>query len=61
MNPDDFIRKWDGVAFREKQASQEHFLDLCALVGVDSLAKADPQGGGSSTRREHNGKTIHAT
>jgi type II restriction/modification system DNA methylase subunit YeeA len=44
MTPDDFIRKWDGVTLREKQASQEHFLDLCALVGVDSPAKADPQG-----------------
>jgi len=44
MTPDDFIHKWDGVALREKQASQEHFLDLCALVGIDSPAKADPQG-----------------
>jgi len=44
MTPDDFIRKWEGVKLREKQASQEHFLDLCALVGVESPAKADPHG-----------------
>jgi hypothetical protein len=44
MTPDDFIRKWDGVKLREKQASQEHFLDLCALVGVNSPATADPEG-----------------
>ncbi len=44
MTPDDFIRKWQGVTLREKQAAQEHFLDLCALVGVESPAKADPQG-----------------
>ena len=44
MTPDDFIRKWDGVKLREKQASQEHFLDLCALVGVNSPAQADPEG-----------------
>ena len=44
MTPDDFIRKWDGVKLREKQASQEHFLDLCALVGVPSPAEADPEG-----------------
>jgi len=44
MTPDDFIRKWDGVKLREKQASQEHFLDLCALVGVPSPAQADPEG-----------------
>ena len=44
MTPDDFIRKWDGVKLKEKQASQEHFLDLCALVGVNSPALADPEG-----------------
>ena len=44
MTPDDFIRKWDGVKLKEKQASQEHFLDLCALVGVPSPALADPEG-----------------
>lgn len=44
MTPDDYVRKWDGLALREKQASQEHFLDLCALFGTDSPAKADPQG-----------------
>ena len=44
MTPDDFIRKWQGISLREKQAAQEHFLDLCALVGVESPAKADPQG-----------------
>ena len=44
MTPDDFIRKWQGTNLREKQAAQEHFLDLCALVGVESPAKADPQG-----------------
>ena len=44
MTPDDFIRKWDGVKLKEKQASQEHFLDLCALVGVPSPAQDDPEG-----------------
>ena len=33
MNPQQFIAKWRGVEFGEKQASQEMFLDLCALVG----------------------------
>ena len=44
MTPDEFIRKWDGVKLREKQASQEHFLDLCTLVGVPSPARDDPEG-----------------
>ena len=36
MTPQAFIAKWSasgGLAFGEKQASQEMFLDLCALVG----------------------------
>ena len=33
MNPQEFVSKWQGVAFGEKQASQEMFLDICALVG----------------------------
>ena len=33
MDPDVFITKWKNVDFGEKQASQEMFLDICALVG----------------------------
>ena len=33
MRPDEFVAKWYDAAFGEKQASQEMFLDLCALVG----------------------------
>ena len=36
MTPQQFIGKWaagGGLAFGEKQASQEMFLDVCALVG----------------------------
>ena len=33
MRPEDFTAKWRDVQFGEKQASQEMFLDLCALVG----------------------------
>ena len=33
MTPQQFIDKWRNVGFGEKQASQEMFLDLCALVG----------------------------
>ena len=33
MSPRAFIDKWRNVEFGEKQASQEMFLDLCALVG----------------------------
>ncbi len=33
MTPPQFIAKWRNVEFGEKQASQEMFLDLCALAG----------------------------
>ena len=33
LDPDVFITKWKNVDFGEKQASQEMFLDICALVG----------------------------
>ncbi len=33
MRPDEFAAKWRNVEFGEKQASQEMFLDICALIG----------------------------
>ena len=33
MTSQAFITKWRNVEFGEQQASQEMFLDLCALVG----------------------------
>ena len=32
MRPQEFVSKWRNVSFGEKQASQEMFLDICALV-----------------------------
>ena len=36
MHPEQFVAKWRNVSFGEKQASQEMFLDLCAVVGHPS-------------------------
>ena len=36
LYPPHFIAKWRDIAFGEKQAAQEMFLDLCALVGHPS-------------------------
>ena len=33
LGPEQFVAKWRNVDFGEKQASQEMFLDICALVG----------------------------
>ena len=36
MHPEQFVAKWRNINFGEKQASQEMFLDLCAVVGHPS-------------------------
>lgn len=44
MTPDQFVSKWKRTELRERAASQEHFLDLCNLVGHPTPAAADPMG-----------------
>ena len=44
MTPQDFIRKWKPVALTERATAQEHFLDLCRLVGHPTPAADDPTG-----------------
>jgi hypothetical protein len=33
LTPQDFVSKWKRSTGREKQTYQQHFLDLCELVG----------------------------
>ena len=40
----DFAAKWRDNARRERASSQEHFIDLCRLLGVQTPAEADPSG-----------------
>jgi hypothetical protein len=44
MSPEDFIAKWRGTTRTERSAAQEHFLDLCALLGVPKPADVDRHG-----------------
>lgn len=44
MNAKQFVAKWKGCTLKERSASQEHFIDLCRLVGVQTPAEADPHG-----------------
>jgi len=44
MTPQDFIAKWRNVELKERTASQSHFNDLCALLGVVDPIAADPKG-----------------
>ncbi len=39
-----FQEKWRQVELKERSAAQEHFLDLCQLVGHPTPAAADPTG-----------------
>ena len=44
MKPQDFVAKWQNISFGEKQASQEMFLDICALVDHPTpVAFGDPE------------------
>ena len=40
----DFAAKWRENARRESASSQEHFIDLCRLLGVQTPNEADPTG-----------------
>ena len=44
MSPEQFIVKWRGTTRTERSAAQEHFLDLCALLGVPKPADVDRHG-----------------
>ncbi len=44
MTPGAFIAKWRASALKERSAAQEHFIDLCRLLGEPTPAEADPAG-----------------
>ncbi len=44
MTPHEFLSKWRNVELKERSAAQEHFLDLCDLLGIEKPASADPRG-----------------
>ena len=44
MTPLEFIAKWKQSELRESQGAQQHFLDLCDLLGEPKPADADPKG-----------------
>jgi hypothetical protein len=39
-----FVEKWSASDLSERAASQEHFIDLCRLLGQPTPAEADPTG-----------------
>src|SRR6516225_6178257 len=44
MTPQQFIAKWKKADLSERSAYQQHFLDLCELLGQPKPADVDPAG-----------------
>ncbi len=44
LTPQQFVEKWRRVQIKERSGYQEHFTDLCRLVGHPTPAEDDPTG-----------------
>jgi len=44
MTPAEFVAKWQGNTRTEQAAAQEHFIDLCRMLGQPTPNDADPTG-----------------
>ncbi|MEM1174020.1 MAG: DNA methyltransferase [Pseudomonadota bacterium] len=44
MTPEAFVAKWSEATTKERAASQEHFIDLCRVLGEKTPHEADPAG-----------------
>jgi len=44
LNIAEFITKWKKADLKERSAAQEHFIDLCRVLGHPTPAEADPTG-----------------
>ena len=49
MDVREFIDKWRYVELKERSASQEHFIDICRVIGHPTPAEADPGGESNTT------------
>jgi len=44
MTPAEFVRKWAASKGGERAVAQEHFIDLCRLLGEQTPSEADSSG-----------------
>ena len=44
FSPQEFVAKWRNATLKERSASQEHFIDICRLIGHKTPAEMDPYG-----------------
>jgi hypothetical protein len=52
------INTWRKVRLAERSASQQRFLDLCALVGQPTPAAADHEGASFTSERGVHTRTL---
>jgi hypothetical protein len=44
VTPQEFTSKWSDSVLKERAGAQEHFIDLCRMLGEKTPAEADPTG-----------------
>src|SRR3712207_1549383 len=44
LTPQQFAQKWASSQLKERSGSQEHFIDLCRMLGQPTPAEADAEG-----------------
>lgn len=44
LTPNEFVTKWRHSELKERSSYQEHFIDLCRLIGHQTPAELDPKG-----------------
>jgi hypothetical protein len=44
LTPQEFVNKWRQATLKEHSAAQEHFIDLCRLIGHPTPAEANAKG-----------------
>ena len=60
MTPKDFIAKWQKVQLSERSACQQHFLDLCELLGQPKPAEGFNNKVKLTTRKAYGFRTFEA-
>ena len=58
LSPQEFVAKWRSATLKERSAAQEHFIDVCHLVGQPTPAEADPDGTSFSFEYEAGEKEL---
>ena len=69
VTPGEFIAKWQASELKERSAAQEHFIDLCRLLGRTDTGRSRPHRralllrarGAQGHRRRRLGRRVEAT